>query len=358
MVNSTHKVEVVPVHLEVHPNADSLSIVRVFGGYPCCVRTVDWREGELGAYVPPDSVVDSTRPEFAFLAGHERIRAKKLRGQLSMGVLVKAPPGSKIGDDVAERLGVAHYEPPMRGGQGPKPPPRPRFSLRHPFRFLWFLVSKPRAAAFYLFGIGYNSDGFTEKAPNLPAPGYDLEPLRRHMNVFEPGEPVFITEKIHGANARYCYEGGRMRVASRNLWRRESKDNKWWQALRAHPEIEQFCKAHPDTVVYAEIYGEVQDLTYGETGVRVRVFDLLQAGRWLDPYPARALGANLPWVPTVAEIPFDAETVLALAEGKSLIPGADHIREGVVVKPMAERIAGCGRVCLKVVSADYLERAK
>ena len=359
MTNSTHKVEVVPVHLEVHPNADTLSVVRVFGGYPCCVRTVDWQEGELGAYVPPDSVVDSTRPEFAFLAGHERIRAKRLRGQVSMGVLVKAPAGSKVGDDVAERLGVTHYEPPMRGG-GPKPPRPPRFSFRHPFRFLWFCISKPRAAAFYLFGIGYNSQGFTEKAPNLPAPYYDLEPLRRHVHVLQSGEPVFITEKIHGANARFCWEDGRMRAGSRTLWRRESKGNPWWQALAAHPEIVAFCKAHQDIAVYAEIYGDVQDLTYGEAGVKLRVFDLLQNGKWLNPVPARLIGINLPWVPTVAEaMPFNAERVLALADGPSLIPGAGHLREGVVVKPLAERIdSSCGRVCFKAVSVDYLERAK
>ncbi|MBM4258012.1 MAG: hypothetical protein FJ147_19230 [Deltaproteobacteria bacterium] len=77
MVKSTHRVEVVPVQLEAHPNADSLSIVRIFDGYTCCVRTADWQDGQLAAYIPPDSVVDSTRPECAFLAGHERIKVRK-----------------------------------------------------------------------------------------------------------------------------------------------------------------------------------------------------------------------------------------------------------------------------------------
>ncbi|MGH9759840.1 MAG: hypothetical protein ACREAC_03250 [Blastocatellia bacterium] len=86
MEKSTHKVEVVPVVLERHPNADTLSVVKVFGGYTVCVRTVDFKDGDLGAYIPPDSVVDSSRPEFAFLAGHERIKVKRLRGIVSMGL--------------------------------------------------------------------------------------------------------------------------------------------------------------------------------------------------------------------------------------------------------------------------------
>jgi len=48
MTLSTHRVEVVPVSLEKHPNADALSVVRVFG-YSVCVRTEDWQEGQLGA---------------------------------------------------------------------------------------------------------------------------------------------------------------------------------------------------------------------------------------------------------------------------------------------------------------------
>ena len=40
-MKSTHRVEVVPVLLTPHPNADSLSVVQVFG-YSVCVKTADW----------------------------------------------------------------------------------------------------------------------------------------------------------------------------------------------------------------------------------------------------------------------------------------------------------------------------
>ena len=38
---SEHRVEVVPVVLEQHPNADKLSIVKV-RGWQCVVATSDW----------------------------------------------------------------------------------------------------------------------------------------------------------------------------------------------------------------------------------------------------------------------------------------------------------------------------
>lgn len=41
-------------NIHKHPNADTLSIVDVFGGYPCIIRTGDFVDGDLAAYVPVD----------------------------------------------------------------------------------------------------------------------------------------------------------------------------------------------------------------------------------------------------------------------------------------------------------------
>jgi hypothetical protein len=55
-------------------------------------------------------------------------------------------------------------------------------------------------------------------------------------------------------------------------------------------------------------------------------------------------------------IPFDLEAILRHAEGNSLIPGANHIREGVVIRPLKERThLEIDRVNLKVVGNGYLE---
>ena len=176
--SSTHKCEVVPVVLEKHPNADSLSIVRVFG-YQVCVRTDAWQNIALGAFVVPDSIVDVSRPEFAFLSTmpdnkgktHVRIRAKKLRGEPSYGLLIPAPDGAKEGDDVAELLGIERYVPPEeRNSHG--------------------------AAQ------GYVSTKATPiPPPDVPfhIPDYHVDAFQRYArDAFIPGEMVYVSEKIDG----------------------------------------------------------------------------------------------------------------------------------------------------------------
>src|ERR1035437_7205677 len=96
---SDHKCEVVPVVLEKHPNADSLSIVNVFDSYEVCVRTDDWVGIDKGVYLPPDTVVPDTE-QFKFLEGHLRIKARRFRGVDSYGLLVPVP------SDLTDKLHV------------------------------------------------------------------------------------------------------------------------------------------------------------------------------------------------------------------------------------------------------------
>lgn len=372
-VKSTHKVEVVPLVLDKHPNADRLSVAKVFG-FTCVTETSQWDGKSLAAYLPPDSVVDVNRPEFSFLAKHAksdgkaRIRAMKLRGVLSFGLLVPAPDGAREGDDVAELLGVTHYEAPVRGAQSPG---------------------------------GLFTGGEVAPAPGVYMVKYDLEAGRRYaLNAFVPGEPVMVTEKIHGANARYVFWDGRMHCGSRAEWKKEfpsydhvtvesllatgkvdlaraeeivaglkrksenPQKNLWWQALDSTPALRAFCESHPGVVVYGEVYGAVQDLSYGHERGRVSfaAFDVMEDGRWLDAHPSRLVlvGSGVPVVPAVHLITdFDFNRVCESAEGRSLVIGADHVREGVVVKPLKERYDDViGRVCLKWVGAGYLEKSK
>ena len=64
-----------------------------------------------------------------------------------------------------------------------------------------------------------------------------------------------------------------------------------------------------------------------------------------------------PLVPLLEVGPYSFARVCELAEGPSTMPGADHVREGCVVRPLTERWdQAVGRVCLKVVGAGYLEK--
>lgn len=321
---STHKVEVVPVKLNPHPSADRLEIVEVFGGYPCCVVKGQFQDGDLAAYIPPDSVVDVSRPEFAFLAKGEkkahRVKCVKLRGVQSFGLLMPAPPGTQIGDDVAEHFGVIHYEPEMKGAC---------------------------------------TGGEAEQAPAALTwlSRYDIDALRRYSSVFEPGEQVQVTEKIHGANSRYAWADGRMWCGSRSEWKKEDPQSLWWRALTR--EMTAWCRDHPEHILYGEVYGNVQSLRYGlGNGVAFAAFDVLfPDGQFMAASALRGhLAAwSVPQVPLIGLVPFDFGLMAALAEGPSLVPGADHIREGVVVKPMVERYhQAVGRVILKIVGEGYL----
>lgn len=330
---STHTVDVIEIgEILPHPNADRLEIVKI-DEFTCCVRKGDFKVGDLAAYIEPDYVVDLEREEFSFLP-KARIKVKKLRGIISMGLLIPAPEGSAVGDNVMEQLGVTRYVPPITG--------RPKM----------------------------RANG--EKAPEGYHPKYDLENWRKYSRLLEEGELVYVTEKIHGANARFRFQDGKMHIGSRSMWVKHDGANPWSMALEQNPWIGAFCENHPNLTVYGEIYGWVQDLRYGHEKGRVSfaAFDLLAGGRWLNfnelmnyfrPINQDVLtfdeGEHLRSVPLFDCVTYNKELVEKYVDGSSRVPGTDHIREGIVIKPIEERVdMRLGRVALKVVSNDYLER--
>lgn len=326
-MSSTHKAEVVRIKLEEHPNADALSIVHIHG-WTCVVRTEDWEDGDLAVYVEPDSIVPDT-PEFAFLKSNSknwnRIRARKFRGIISLGLLVPAPEGAKEGDDVMEQMGITHYEPP------------------EPF----------------------TTGGEDEPAPPGYYPKYDVENFNRYGHVLIEGEEVIVTEKIHGASCKICHIEDRMWVSSRNHWKRYDEKNLWWRALKQNSWIEEFCKKYPGFVLYGEVFGNVQKLKYGAgpNDFFFRAFDILQREQWCSIDEVRhfeqlgGFNINEHWVPILYEGPFEEKRIRELALGNSSIPGANHMREGVVIRPKEERTnPEIGRVQLKIVSPRYLSK--
>jgi RNA ligase (TIGR02306 family) len=335
MADSTHKVEVVRVgSLTKHPNADTLDIVTFSGfpGYTVISKIGTWNIGDLGAYIQPDSLVPIHREEFSFLEkeakdGYVRIRVKKLRGIFSQGLLVPII-GFEEGADVVNELEVKHYDPPESGGSfGRKEPEYPA-------------------------------------PPGWPIPVYDVEAFRKYgKTVFQEGEEVLVTEKLHGTSARFCIRESTLHIGSRKQWRNPETENLWARIPKQYPDLEYLVGYLAPGVVYGEIYGWVQDLRYGHKPgeYSLAIFDALVNGAWVDSDSlANNCGVfNVPMVPIIYSGPFNFELMLELAEGPSKIPGADHVREGVVIRPRNERWDPCcGRVVLKVVGNGYLERAK
>lgn len=374
---SSHKIEVVPVVLEKHPNADTLSIVKVYG-WDCIVKTEQFNGVPLAAFIIPDSIVDTSIPEFAFLREQNnkiyekrRIKAAKYRGVPSQGLLVPARKHWKLGDDVADELKIEHYEPQMMQ-RGPGAPKLKSIQAKIPF-----------------------IDG-------VPVPVYtDIENFRRYNKAFDDlAIDVVVTEKIHGANFRCVHDGKQLHVGSHRTWkigdRYKSRIVGWLLSISSSPkwkrviakifgqramainaadlddfwrvakqyDLETKLSNSPGVVLYGEMYGAVQKgFTYDSTPeepLKLRIFDVMNHSNYLSYDEAKYFVVdqlNIPFVPVLYRGPWDKEKIMAMAEGKTTL-GGKHIREGVVVKPVVETIVrGIGRLVLKIVGQGYLEKS-
>jgi len=318
-----------------HPNADTLDITTV-EGCPVIFRSGDFKEGDLAIYIPVDAVVPETVPgtEWLGVGKHRRVKAKKLRGIFSMGLLLpldKTIPevsnGFWPGNDVAPHLGITKYEEPEPLYMQTEAAPHPR-------------------------------------TPSYP-PVYDMESFRKYHNLFQMGEEVVVTEKIHGTNARFVYWEDAMHCGSHKGWKRMDERSLWWKVAMDNDLVEKL-RHDPGMIVYGEIYGQVQDLKYGAkiNELFFRAFDVYHSGvgglpaGWFDylPFTVWCDHMEIPRVPVLYQGPYTGFEALApLAEGKSTL--ADHIREGFVIKPVEETWNGeTGRTIAKLVSESYLLR--
>lgn len=341
-----------------HPNADSLYIAKIHGGYPVIFKGKEYggafSEGDLAVYIPVDSMVPATE-EYAWLSpptevvlpGGEkqmvsatvprekdrRVRAKRLRGVFSMGMLGVPPEGTVEGQDVAELMGITKYEEPEE------------------------IIAAQR------------TDGFQVKQPALKAmPSvYDIAALRRFPNAFKSGERYICTEKIHGQNARFVHDGEKLHVGSRARWLTTEQRHTWSDAATRFNLAEKLA-SKPNLVFFGETFGNNGDMPYGvdrgKTGDDLRFFDIWdsQAGRFLDFEELTAIcrELELPHVPVLTQGEWsegEYERLLTLAEGKTTL-GANHVREGFVIKPLKERFSEevGGRLILKLHGEGFLTR--
>lgn len=331
-MSTEHEVRVVRLGaIEKHENADTLGITEV-DGRPCIVRLGEYAPGDLAVYVPIDSLVPVADARFAFLAGRSkqddqgrcRVRAARLRGVFSMGLLVKPDADMVEGDEVSERMGIGVWEPDVRFGVAPDAEPDPGF-----------------------------------------LPVYDIESARKWApTVLTEGEDVVLTEKIHGANGRFVWHRDRMWCASRNRYPKDAPGEMWWEVARTLNLAARLRETCPGVALYGEVYGQVQDLKYGiGFGASLVLFDALDvvARRWLDydEMVALAVRLDLRTVPELYRGPWSPD-LATLAEGDSLLAtsnGGRHVREGWVLRPVRERVhPALGRVILKRHGEGYLTR--
>lgn len=159
-----------------------------------------------------------------------------------------------------------------------------------------------------------------------------------------------------------------MHVGSRSFYRKYSPDNLYWRALKENPWIQEFCVHNPNVVLYGEIFGWVQSLKYGAKPgeIKFRAFDAWDNGvffNWND-FVREIMLSGVPdsyWeriVPVLYQGTYNDEIVKSLMNGKSTLYEG-HMREGVVLKPVIEMTSiRLGRIIMKAVSPEYLEKIK
>lgn len=352
---STFKVTVERVTIESHPDADRLEIARI-GDYQSIVQKAVLKTGDLVAYIPEASELPVwLQKELGVdgkLAGskHNRVKAVRLRGVLSQGLVYPARVYWKEGDEVSEELQITKWEPPI-----------------------------PAALAGEVFNGG--------KSLTIH---YDIENFKRYPHVIPEGTQVVFTEKLHGTFAQLgclpsrlqTVDSGHLAVTSKGLGGRGLvlKDNEKNEAntyIRVAKELDILGRVRKvfdlektgPVFILGEIFGSgIQDLTYDiGSKPQFRVFDIFvgdpaNGGFYLDDIELSdncdLLG--LARVPVLYRGAFSKEIMLKHTDGHETVSGKTrHIREGIVVRPQLEQRSSLlpgNRVQLKSVSEKYLLR--
>lgn len=324
-----------------HPNADKLDLAMA-KGWQVCVGREKYKNGDLVVYIEAGSVLPQSLAEELGILNYlshrldidgerqQMVHRVVLRGEPSFGLVLDMRPewGFAEGDDAAPVLGITKFNPPIKVYSGDLLPEHPLFTQ------------------------------YTE-----------IEDLRSFPNVLQPGEPVMITEKIHGMNGRTGFVkdeiGVQVLVGSRRGLRARPEPGKsnstYWMPYE-HGGVKRFISdaiegGYKQAIIYYEIFGKgVQKYGYDTNKPAFRVFDIMLDGIYVNAFRMVELCHQyaLPIVPQLYVAAFDWDVIRKLAEDESQI-GGTHGSEGVVVRPIVERHdPTIGRVVLKYLGTRYL----
>jgi RNA ligase (TIGR02306 family) len=333
--------------IEKHPNADTLSIATIMNEYPVVIKTDQYQVGDLVSYISADSIVPDI-DMFSFLAPPPKkdeqgkvivpsptvgsvplrsrtIRAKKIRGIYSEGLIVAAPPSFQEGDSIVDFFNLTKRE---------------------------YEEELPEK--------GSNDNEFSPKTFSLFK--YDLEAMAKYGYLFKDGEQVIITEKIEGENCAVVYTEDKLWVRSRNYFKRNVPGSHWWD-IPNRLELEEKLKLFQGYVIWFELYGSVKHFKYdcpvidGRIQLKGRIFDIwdLVNKRFLPwdnvEFVAEKIGMET--VPVLYKGGWKVDRSLhELAEGQSTI--GTCVREGWVMRSVPESWdERLGRKILKLKGRGY-----
>lgn len=347
--------------VEQHPNADALDIVTVLGDYPVIVKRNEYKVDDLCIYLSVDTVVPDTE-QFYFLCPktyekyyeedgeikqrqvgskyplgsvpekYRILKAKRIRNVYSTGMIIPMMPGLQLGESVVELMGFTKA----------------------------IEIEEDNIPNAKRSG-GANA----EKAPvGWSIPYFDIEGLRKYIACLQLNEEIVLTEKIHGSNASFCYDGERLWCKSRNYFKKFNPDDPWWDiAIRS--TLEEKLSKYPNLAFFGELYGQVKGFRYdcvieqGAMHSKIRFFDILDVKtmRYLDydKFTTIIDELGLDRVPELYRgVWTSKEEMYKFAEGPTTL-GGKHTREGVVIKPTKERFEPRlnSRMILKLIGESY-----
>jgi RNA ligase (TIGR02306 family) len=367
--------------IEQHENATALEIARVYD-WTVVVRKGEFKPGDRVVYIPVDSILPTELENKIFPIGskiklrNSRVRSIKLRGAMSQGMIIDptAPdldlPKMNLEDylevDISDKLGIIKYEPPVND-------------------LPWHMKVK------------------SKKKGNPEFKKYtDIENFKYYDRLFQDYEPVYVSEKLHGTSFR----AGWFPMKADTIWKR-IKDYfgflpKWefcWGSRTVQIQVKGTHQGFHDETqgvnfddVYTKmvaqydlknripigyaIYGEIvgdgiqKGYTYdcGPGEHKLYLYDVMNTttGYYLDYYkdgyegqeitedmfPVMCYAMGLERVPELYVGPFNANIINKLRCGPSTFK-SQPVSEGIVIKPMVEKVCSIGRKVLKYINDDY-----
>ena len=315
----------------------------IVGGWTCVVKKGEYTAGDLAVYCEIDSFIPSTIAPFLTKPGHyaktfegvegERLRTVKLRGQLSQGLLLplKELYGLLLGlnnhfegQDVSENLGITKYEAPI-----------------------------PAELAGEVKGM------FPSQIPKTDQER--IQNLSAELEVWKAEELTWeVTEKLDGSSMTVYVIDGDVGVCSRNLDLKHNIDNSLWRAAYRHELPAKLANIGRNIAVQGELIGNgIQGNKYQMRDQDFYVYDIydINAGRYFTPAERLAFVTeyklnHCPVLHSNTELIDSVDSLLSLAEGKSVMGTVGCEREGLVFKCNEKQLS------FKSISNAFLLREK
>lgn len=354
--------------LEINPhgNAERLAVAAVYG-FQVIVQKDKFKPGDRVIYIPVDSVISAQLETLIFGSdskiklNKQRVRQIRIRGLASQGMLISPdeirsivnPDYFKDEQDLRAILGIRKYEPPVTEIQTRT-------------------GNKKR---------GKNN-------PNINFHQYNgLGNIRWFPNMFKEGDPVVISEKLHGTNSRSsllpfiantfwkkmkvklgiaphterCYGSNRVEISAATSYKGYYGEDIYGAVFK---KMDVFSKLKLGETVFGEIVGPGIQKGYSY-GLKEHVFALFDVKVlqpdgtqiWLTPdeVEAFAKARGFTMVPILYKGPFNKELAYQLTMGPSEFNDkSEKVREGIVIKAAINYSIEGNKQALKWVSEDYL----